>query len=621
MKLAKNKPLGWLREYLVTQKQGLTGHMEKAGYPFDRRFWGEAEPRNENSRFWWPFEQTAYHIDGYVRTAILLGDSEMLAKAADMIYPALDAADENGSIGHERMKESADDCEYWPQVIFFRACLALYSYNKDKKIIEALTKHYLSSPTDYSKIRNLFNAEIMILLYKINGEEKLLELAVKSYEKGKNNDVQNTLSRVTAKAHIHGVTYNEYAKLGALLYSCTGEKRYLEDSVKAYEKILRLYMLPCGCNSSSEYMLNNRYDETYETCDIADMTWSLHYLAEICDDTKYSDMIEKCIFNAGIGSVTEDFRALQYFSCANQIVLDETSSHCRYDMGGKSMAYSPMPFTACCPGNVNRIMPNFALSMWSLEENCVTARMYGPCEFSGEIDGKAFSVTEKTNYPFDLKIDFEIKTEAPLLLRLRVPEWSNGIGGAIRQKGITIEKAENQGVIKNGFMLFNVTEDVEISIEFSAKTVQKENHGGVYFERGPLVYSLGMFGKRKKSGDADFPTYKMYADQKWNYAVVGDGAPQFLQGTGTKWDLRENLPSITVSCREVENWHLRRTKKLRGISWKYEPKTIEFENPVALTPRLPAKSRMKLSPQIERVTLYPYGACKLRMTVLPKIDK
>ncbi|MBQ8862803.1 MAG: hypothetical protein IJ021_08715 [Clostridia bacterium] len=35
------------------------------------------------------------------------------------------------------------------------------------------------------------------------------------------------------------------------------------------------------CNSSSEYMLNNRYDET---CDIADMIWSLHYLAEICDD-------------------------------------------------------------------------------------------------------------------------------------------------------------------------------------------------------------------------------------------------------------------------------------------------------------------------------------------------
>ncbi len=618
MNIAKNKPLGWLSEYLQTQMQGLTGHMEKAGYPFDRRFWGEREPRNENSRFWWPFEQTAYHIDGYVRTAILLEEPEMLEKAKSLIYPVLNAADKDGYIGHKNMKPYDDGLERWAHVVFFRACLALYSYNKDKNITEALTKHYLSCPTDYSEIRNLFNVEIMLSLYKINGEKRLLELAVESYENGKNNEVQNTLSRVNKKAPVHGVTYNEYAKLGALLYSCTGEKRYLADSVKAYEKLIRLYMLPGGCNSSSEYMLNNRYYETYETCDIADMTWSLHYLAEICDDAKYSDMIEKCIFNAGIGSVTEDFRALQYFSCANQIVLDETSSHCRYDMGGKSMAYSPMPFTACCPGNVNRIMPNFALSMWSLEENGVTARMYGPCEYSGKINGKNFSITEKTNYPFDFKIDFEIKTEAPLKLRLRIPGWCKDVSSTIKGGECSLDINNPCG---DKFMSFSVESDSQITVEFKADIVQKENHGGVYFERGPLVYSLGMLGKREKSGDADFPAYKMYADKKWNYAIVGNGAPQFSQGSGTKWDLRESLPSITVSCREVENWHLRRAKKLCGTNWNYEPKTIEFEKAALLTPHLPLRSHMKLAEKTERITLYPYGACKLRMTVLPKIDE
>ncbi|MBQ9746470.1 MAG: glycoside hydrolase family 127 protein, partial [Clostridia bacterium] len=363
MNTAKNKPAGWLLDYLETQMQGLTGNIEKAGYPFDRKFWGEANPKNENSRFWWPFEQTAYYIDGYTRVAILLEKPEMLKKAESLIYPVINSTDGDGYLGHARLKARIDGNERWPHVVFFRACLALYSYNKDKKIIDALTRHYLCSPADYSELRNLYNVEIMLCLYKINGEAMLLSLAAEAYEKGRDNIVQNALARVGTKAHIHGVTYNEYAKLGALLFSCTGEKKYLSDSVKAYEKIIRRYLLPGGCNSSSEYMLNNRYDEAYETCDIADMTWTLHYLAEICDDAKYSDMIEKCIFNAGIGSVTEDFRALQYFSSANQIILDETSSHCRYDMGGKAMAYSPMPFTACCPGNVNRIMPNFALSM------------------------------------------------------------------------------------------------------------------------------------------------------------------------------------------------------------------------------------------------------------------
>ena len=35
------------------------------------------------------------------------------------------------------------------------------------------------------------------------------------------------------------------------------------------------------------------------------------------DNTGYLDQIEKCVFNAGLGAVTEDFRALQYFSCVN----------------------------------------------------------------------------------------------------------------------------------------------------------------------------------------------------------------------------------------------------------------------------------------------------------------
>ncbi len=621
MNFSKNKPLGWLAEYLQTQMQGLTGHIEKAGYPYDRRFWGEPEPRNENSRFWWPFEQTAYHIDGYVRTALALDAPDMIKKAEDMIYPVINNPDKDGFLGHKRLLEANDSCELWAHVVFFRACLALYSYNKDKKIIDAITNHYLRFPADYSKIRNIYNIEIMLALYEINGEKALLDLAVESYEKGRDNEVQNTLTRVTKKANVHGVTYNEYAKLGALLYSHTGEKRYLADSVKAYEKIRRLYMLPGGCCSSSEYMLNDRYDEAYETCDIADMTWSLHYMAEICDDAAYSDMIEKCIFNAGPGSVTEDFRALQYFSSANQIVLDEHSSHCRYDMGGKSMAYSPMPFTACCPGNVNRIMPNFVLSMWSMEENTVTARMYGPCEYRGEIGGKAFSITEKTNYPFDLKIDFEVKTEAPFTLRLRVPEWCTGVGSAVRKNGITAEEAEKQCVTENGFMLFNITENTEISLEFFAKIVQKENHGGVYFERGPLVYALGLFGERKTSGDVGFPAYAMYADKKWNYAVVGDGAPEFRQGTGTKWDLREDLSHITVSCREVENFKLRKAKKLHSLDWFYNPKLVEFDTPVSLTPHLPSPERMKLAEKTERVNLYPYGACKLRMTVLPKTEE
>ena len=135
------KPQGWLLEYLKTQMNGLTGHIEQAGFPYDRQFWGadKLEPFKSSS-FWWPFEQTAYYIDGYVRTAVLLGDPALISKAEEMIYPALEKADEDGYIGPLELKEIQDDCTRWPHVVFFRACLALYEYNKthDKPLEDEL---------------------------------------------------------------------------------------------------------------------------------------------------------------------------------------------------------------------------------------------------------------------------------------------------------------------------------------------------------------------------------------------------------------------------------------------------------------------------------------------------
>ena len=276
-----------------------------------------------------------------------------------------------------------------------------------------------------------------------------------------------------------------------------------------------------------------------------------------------------------------------------------------------------MPFTACCPGNVNRIMPNYVLSMYSLSGNTVTARMYGPSEYSGTIDGKAFSVKQNTTYPFSHKITFEVKTEAPLVFRARVPEWSKGAGKLLKSDDSSkILPSES-----NSFMSFFVEGNAEICIEFNADIVKRENRGGVYFERGPLVYSLGMKGERKTEGDASFPAYEMYANKKWNYAISRGGAPEFVEGSEAKWTLEADLPHINVTCREVTSWKLKKAKKIKCITWKYEPQIKTFDSEITLTPHLPLKSNMVLAEEETQISLYPYGACKLRMTVLPKAEK
>lgn len=132
------KPCGWFKEYLELQMNGLTGNIQAAGYPFNSIWWGNPEHDNRdisNDKCWWPFEQTAYWLDGFTRCAVLPDDKQAIKKAQDIIYSVIDNADNDGYIGPHFMKK----CHIrWSLVVFFRACVALYEYNSDNKIISAM---------------------------------------------------------------------------------------------------------------------------------------------------------------------------------------------------------------------------------------------------------------------------------------------------------------------------------------------------------------------------------------------------------------------------------------------------------------------------------------------------
>ena len=42
------------------------------------------------------------------------------------------------------------------------------------------------------------------------------------------------------------------------------------------------------------------------------------------------------------------------------------------------MSYGPLTGTACCMGNVNRLMPNYVLHMWRISGNEIYADLFGP---------------------------------------------------------------------------------------------------------------------------------------------------------------------------------------------------------------------------------------------------
>lgn len=128
------KPKGWLKQYLVNQRNGLTGHLENAGYPFNNIGWaGDSIAGNISVEKWWPYEQHAYWVDGLERCGLLLNDTFLLNKARKSMDYVLAHPDETGYLGPKFIKANYER-DRWVHAIFFRALMANYEATKNPAI-------------------------------------------------------------------------------------------------------------------------------------------------------------------------------------------------------------------------------------------------------------------------------------------------------------------------------------------------------------------------------------------------------------------------------------------------------------------------------------------------------
>ncbi len=378
-------PDSWLRNFLVVQKDGLTGHINAAGYPYNSIGWKGVVglPKNTpKSKVWWPYEQTAYWIDGALRCGYLLHDTKFTDSVKSNITYVLDHPNLTGVLGPRNFGNNR-----WPNAIIFRAMMAVYYATGDAAIIDRMIKHFMATKDEYSTERNIINIETMCWLYGVSGNKNLLDMAVKSYDiynmqSNTDETLKNLLSNETPTDH--GVTFIESIKIPAILYTYTGEKKYLEAALKGFEKLDRFHMLIDGVPSSSENLNGKRSNNVHETCDISDYIWSAGYLLMATGDPNWADRMEKAAYNAGPGAVTKSFKEHQYYSGPNQFTADENSSKWNsienwFEQSRSRMAYRPFFDTECCTGNVNRFMPNLISRMWLTDSaGGIFAAILGP---------------------------------------------------------------------------------------------------------------------------------------------------------------------------------------------------------------------------------------------------
>lgn len=594
---------GWMRDWMLLTKEGLVGQSEAF-----QKGWRDGMPE--------PFfcEQTAYWVDGMLQTGYALHDKELINKAK---------ADIDGFLKNRNYVSS------WSMAVYGRAIMAYYKGTGDPAILAAMTDLYkdadLSGFWEITKLfgnlkpvfgegvtadipsivehepRNLVQVEAMLEAYSYGADSALVIKALEGLKKYDTRFINHFLGRARETEHnnngcflsMHGVTYNEFAKLWALAYLYNGNPDYLQTSVNAYKELDEQNMMPFGVNSSQENLMGVDATASSETCTVSDFINSNIALYRIIGDRSYGDKIERALFNAGAAAWSNDCKLHVYSQAPNKLTLHDKpilKDHFKF-----KSTHDPL----CCTGNITRMIPNFVLHSWmATPDNGVAALMYAPSEVTVNVaDNVSVKIEEITDYPFNGNITFTVNPKQTVMfpLYLRIPQWCTNplikvqgktVKAVINDKGFLVihrQWTANDKVLVYFPMQVNCVTDVTKSIgnrsSLDTTEVVTPNLPYAYIERGPLLYTLKINDKTTKYRYALIPEFKKYK------------ASTFKMANRSPW---ANVP-VTISL------------KAQPIEWSQCPK-LETEAQQSTSKR-------------ELITLVPYGCSQgVRVTMFPYVN-
>jgi hypothetical protein len=636
-------PEGWLGTYLRKQAAQLGQHLPETSWPFTGAYWAgeEKPPEGSGDIGWWPWEQKAYWIDGALRCALVLHDEKLLKGALAPVDYTLNHVADDGFIGPTFARDAElHHPQYgnfrWFHTVFFRALAAHAEATADPRVPAAMRRHYLADQhrARYGGTsRDITNVEGMAWAYERTGDPQLLAMAehawsefLRSAGPGDRDAGDLHPDRVYADTpiHAHGVTYIEQAKLPAILYLYTGKPEYLRFALAAQQRIFDHHMLIDGMPSTQEMYAGTSAVHAHETCDITDHTWSWGYLLMATGEGVWADRIERACFNAGMGAIRKDWKAVQYFSSPNQVIATHDSNHVPLVPDDTPwMSYSPNPGheTACCSGNVHRLFPNYVIRMWMSESDGegLAAVLYGASIVRARVGAshELIEIEQQTQYPFDEEIHLTIRSDRAVAfpLSLRIPGWCTQPRLALNGRPMDMPP------IQRGFVrvarTFHPGDRLTLTLPMQLLHSYWPDQG-VGVEHGPLVYALAIKETwtpvvTPKYSTTRFPEWDATAAAPWNYGIVFSEALGVSQlkverraPTGDPW---VNPPvSLPVSLKKIPGWELR--SHSQHPERKLTPLLPEIDDELEI-----ALERI----ETEQVALVPYGSTQLRISIFPEI--
>ncbi|GAA5040785.1 beta-L-arabinofuranosidase domain-containing protein [Streptomyces similanensis] len=599
-------PGGWLRTQLDLQLDGLNGRMPEVSDYLDPKTSGWSVPANDG------WEELPYWLRGFGDLGYVTQDARVLELTRAWIDRVLATRQSDGFFGPARLRTSlGGGPDFWPHMPVLDALRTWHEFSGDDRVLPTLTgwlKFLHAQPgtlfgQGWGAARVGDTIDTAYWVYNRTGEDWLLDLVRTMHTHSA--DYTHTIPTWHNVNLAQG--FREPAQYGVL----AGDDSFLAATRRVYDTVMNAYgQFPGGGFAADENARPGYHDprQGFETCGIVEFMHSHQLLARMTGDTVWADRCEDLALNMLPAAFDPLQKGTHYVTAANGVQLDNVAkSHGQFDNSFAMQAYMPgVHQYRCCPHNYGMGWPYYAEEMWLASvDGGLCASLYGESSVRAKVgDGTTVTVTEHTEYPFQDTVTFKVSTPRAVSfpLYLRVPGWCGkpsvtlgGLPADVRRSGghLVLDRRWHDGD----------TLVLRLPMRTTVRT-WGANDDSVSVHHGPLAYSLRIEETWQRSGGTDaWPEYEVRPASPWNHAL--------------ELDPRDPARSLVVERTRAhaanpftpDGTPVRiRARGRRLPGWTTDDQDV-------LAPLQPGPART--TRPVERLTLIPAGAARLRITSFP----
>jgi hypothetical protein len=208
-------------------------------------------------------------------------------------------------------------------------------------------------------------------------------------------------------------------------------------------------------------------------------------------DPRYSDTIERTLYNVVAGSPGEDGTSFFYTNTLHQRIPGATPPVDEQSPRASSSLRAPWFEVSCCPTNVARTIASLGTYIATATQDGLQLHQFVTGEVRGEVADGVVAVAVETAYPHDgsVRVTVAETNDSEWELAIRVPGWA-GSGGSIIV-GDGEPEAVTPGMVRVK-RRFAVGDTIELRLDVAPHFTYPDPRvdavrGSVAVEAGPLV--------------------------------------------------------------------------------------------------------------------------------------